>query len=106
MQKSIYNKETKVADLINEELSIPSGWTEQSPKWIEFEIWDDENNCWGISLELKKKYENNFKIAEAKKYLSETDWYIIRFIERGIPGPEEVKAKRIEAIELINKLEQ
>jgi hypothetical protein len=57
--KQIWNTETKVADLINEGQSIPFGWTEQSPKWVEFEAWDDENNCWGISFDLMKEKKKN-----------------------------------------------
>lgn len=44
---------------------------------------------------------NNAKLltvkVEAKRYLDSTDWYVTRFIEKGIPIPEEVKIKRDES---------
>lgn len=32
--------------------------------------------------------------AAARKYLNETDWYVIRSIEKGIPVPDDVSEKR------------
>jgi hypothetical protein len=43
----------------------------------------------------------NYKIVQkrinAKKYLLETDWYIIRQLETGIAIPEEIRVKRTQA---------
>lgn len=42
------------------------------------------------------------EILAAKQYLSETDWYVIRFQETGKLIPEEVSLKREEARNTIN----
>lgn len=34
---------------------------------------------------------------EAKRYLYETDWYVVRFIETGIPVPEDITNARAAA---------
>lgn len=50
------------------------------------QVWDGEK--WGpvpVSNE------------EHRKYLNETDWYVIRFQETGEPIPEEISIKRAEA---------
>ena len=51
--------------------------------------------------------EINTQIAEAKKYLADTGWYVERLNDpsSGKAIPEEVLAKRAEARELINQLE-
>ena len=40
--------------------------------------------------------------AKVKKYLADTDWYVIRATETGVPIPPEVTAKRIEARAVLN----
>ena len=35
--------------------------------------------------------------ARSRKYLNDTDWYVIRFAETGEPVPEEITAARAEA---------
>jgi len=44
-----------------------------------------------------QQYEASIRIINAKKYLSETDWYITRQAEIGTPIPEEVLSKRSQA---------
>ena len=39
--------------------------------------------------------------TESRKYLSEKDWYVVRFQETGVIMPEEISLKRIEARESI-----
>lgn len=39
--------------------------------------------------------------VEARAYLVNTDWYIVRFAETGVPIPDEIKAKRQEARALL-----
>jgi hypothetical protein len=49
---------------------------------------------------IKKKYSGNFEDEEknqAFQYLQETDWFIIREMDTGIPTPEEIKNLRQEA---------
>lgn len=38
----------------------------------------------------------------AISYLSSTDWYVIRQVERAIPVPQDVTAKRLESIEILD----
>lgn len=44
------------------------------------------------------------KIFEAKLYLSNTDWYVTRFIETGKSIPEEVTVKRQECRDIISAI--
>ena len=44
--------------------------------------------------EPSEKEKAEQKIIEYKRYLDSTDWYVIRFIEEGIPIPNSVKSKR------------
>lgn len=44
-----------------------------------------------------QQYESYQKTLSAKKYLSETDWYVTRQAETGTPIPEEVLTKRAQA---------
>lgn len=44
-----------------------------------------------------QQYESYQKTQTAKKYLSETDWYVTRQAEIGTPIPEEVLSKRAQA---------
>ena len=39
---------------------------------------------------------------QALNYLASTDWYVIRKTERNIAIPEEVATKRLEAVEVLN----
>ena len=59
--------------------------------------------------ELNKQLslEKTIKIMEAKKYLSDTSWYVERFNDpsSGKPIPQEILDKRAEAREIINSLE-
>ena len=45
------------------------------------------------------------QIEEAKKYLSETDYMLLRELDGGEPMPEEVKTQRAAKRALINSLE-
>ena len=40
--------------------------------------------------------------VSAKQYLNETDWYVIRFIETGVPIPEDVSQARELARVVVN----
>ena len=44
-----------------------------------------------------QQYESYQKTQTAKKYLSETDWYVTRQAEIGTPIPEDVLLKRAQA---------
>jgi hypothetical protein len=47
----------------------------------------------------------NRKINILKEYLTSTDWYCLRFADRGIEYPDEVKNKREQARNFINDIE-
>lgn len=57
-----------------------------------------------------KIVENNatepieIQIKRLESYLSETDWYCARYVDSGVPIPEEVQSKRQEAREEISAL--
>jgi hypothetical protein len=50
---------------------------------------------------LKAEYISQNKINEAKKYLNDTDWYVVRYAETGVDIPQEVKDKRQECREIL-----
>lgn len=51
-----------------------------------------------------KKEQIRQRVAELELYLSQTDWYAIRFADTGEPMPEEIKQKRQEARDEISSL--
>jgi hypothetical protein len=52
-------------------------------------------------IDISKNLELQKQKAEAKKFLSDTDWYVIRFIDSGIEIPEEIKKQRQQAREIL-----
>lgn len=48
-------------------------------------------------IELEDDIEQKKTTEEALKYLAETDWYVIREMETGVPYSAEIKEKRAEA---------
>ena len=53
----------------------------------------------------EKINQKESEILECQAYLDSTDWQLIAQIERQREIPEEVRAKRIEAVERINTLQ-
>ena len=47
--------------------------------------------------------ETTIARAEATKYLSDTDWYVTRLVEREIAIPDDVKIARTDAIAILDK---
>ena len=76
---------------------IPVALTEE--EWQEFNRPDPNQEA--IDLEMKKNLLTN----QRKKYLSDTDWYLIREVDHPQSYPEEVKNKRTQAREEINLIE-
>jgi hypothetical protein len=76
---------------------IPIALTEE--EWQEFNRPDPNQEA--IDLEMKKNLLTN----QRKKYLSDTDWYLIREVDHPQSYPEEVKNKRTQAREEINLIE-
>jgi hypothetical protein len=54
-----------------------------------------------IQVELDKLGYVPKEVQEAKQYLVDTDWYIIRKVDSGVEVPEEIIAKRVVARALI-----
>ena len=44
--------------------------------------------------------ERALAAAEARRYLAETDWMVIRAAETGVPVPEDVAERRVAAREI------
>ncbi|MBQ3071302.1 MAG: hypothetical protein IJD12_06410, partial [Tidjanibacter sp.] len=53
----------------------------------------------------EKINQKESEILECQAYLDSTDWQLIAQMERQREIPEEVRAKRIEAVERINTLQ-
>lgn len=77
-----------------------------------FEIKETESRleAWGKSPEEEEKFEKEQvktkRISELKNYLSNSDWYVSRYVENGTEIPAEVKKTRQEAREEISKLRE
>lgn len=54
--------------------------------------------------EPPKEMIDNGRLKELENYLKETDWYVIRYADTGVPIPADIKAKRQEAREEISAL--
>lgn len=66
----------------------------------------DENGN-PILVDLPRPTEEELKkqrISELERYLSQTDWYAIRFADTGEPIPEGIKQKRQEARDEISEI--
>lgn len=53
------------------------------------------SNVEKVVTEEEIKHQNDIRLA--KEYLSETDWYVMRFVETGKAIPEDIQVKRDEA---------
>ena len=79
-------------------------------KWgmCEIKETDTELQAWGMTQEEQEEFEEEQRkkqrIDELEKYLSDTDWYAIRFADIGEEYPAEIKAKRQESREEISRL--
>ena len=51
---------------------------------------------------LTPEQQQELKNAQSRAYLAETDWYVTRFAETGVPIPDEIKQKRAEAREAVH----
>ncbi|ROM30182.1 hypothetical protein BK645_14795 [Pseudomonas protegens] len=49
------------------------------------------------SIPTQESIKKEQKTREALKYLSDTDWYVMRLVEIGKAIPEDIAAKRAEA---------
>ena len=55
----------------------------------------------GVELEQAQERKHRIELSEEEKtllkYLDNTDWYVVRFSEKGEPIPEEITVKREES---------
>jgi hypothetical protein len=58
----------------------------------------------GVTKYANTEPTSEQKITEAKIYLSQTDWYVIREADSGKKMPSEIKTKRAEARQTIDDL--
>nr|BFD39992.1 hypothetical protein FFPRI1PSEUD_14910 [Pseudomonas sp. FFPRI_1] len=49
------------------------------------------------SIPTQESIKKEQETREALKYLSDTDWYVMRLVETGKAIPEDIAAKRAEA---------
>lgn len=47
--------------------------------------------------------QQELALAEAKHYLSTTDWYVLRFVETAKPVPDEIKTLRDAARKIVEE---
>ena len=63
----------------------------------------DENYLAYMLFRVKKINPWDIDVQQAKKILASTDWYVIRFLETGVPVPPEITDMRAKARELIDQ---
>jgi hypothetical protein len=54
-----------------------------------------------VIVDVTSQYALEKSKLEAKKYLSDTDWYVIRFMDLGVEIPSDIKLKRQQAREIL-----
>lgn len=47
--------------------------------------------------------QQELALSEAKNYLSNTDWYVLRFVETAKPVPDEIKTLRDAARKIVEE---
>ena len=76
------------------------GFTEMSVE----QCWNGQWYLEGMAPEKPQAVINAELIAKYQKYLDDTDWYVVRNAETGVPVPEEITAARANARCEINRL--
>ena len=93
-------------ELVEIETPIFNGQVLPQHKALQYDEQGNITNEDVVALIAKEKAENEIatQIADAKAYLTSTDWYYARKLEEGTEVPADVVAKRIELRTLINSL--
>lgn len=52
--------------------------------------------------DITEEYNLAKQKQEAQSYLNSTDWYITRFVERGVAVPQEITQARLAAVATLN----
>lgn len=79
----------------------------ETNRWVKGELPDDHYEpCFGKPGEFEYvDVDDRFDdMNNAKQYLLDTDWYVVRKMDTGIAVPEEIEKKRQEARELISQI--
>jgi hypothetical protein len=66
--------------------------------------YDGKQYIKGTEPKIPQSVVDEKEIAELQEYLTETDWYAVRYAETGVEIPEEVKQKRQDARKKISEL--
>lgn len=53
-------------------------------------------------VDITEEYNLAKQKQEAQSYLNSTDWYITRFVERGVAVPQEITQARLAAVATLN----
>lgn len=85
----------------------------------EASVWCNQNNAYIKELEPSggtRRFQilevpepselDNYKseLRTYEQYLTDTDWYVVRYMDTGVAIPDDVKTKRQEAREAIDRL--
>ena len=84
----------------NNKMYRKMGFTEMSVE----EAWNGSWYLEGMAPEKPQDVINAELIAKYQKFLDETDWYVVRNAETGVPIPDDISAQRQHAREEINRL--
>ena len=77
--KAIYNTTTRQADLIPDNATPPTGWTDKHPRWQLNESWDGSN--WSVPENVEELILKDKEIANLKSQLSQNDMEMARVWE-------------------------
>jgi hypothetical protein len=104
---------------IDENGYATGAYSETKQEWATFEVDEipEYLNCYkvvdGILVfqedrkeNLEKADENEEMIQSLQKYLDETDWYVVRYMETGKAIPEGISEHRQAARDEISRLEE
>jgi hypothetical protein len=88
--------------------SIPEPKILVTDEQWQISIQNNHNHCDndGVTKYANTEPTSEQKIIEAKIYLTETDWYVIRQADSGKEMPSDIKTKREEARQTISDLEE
>lgn len=98
-------KQTQSGYLINGSISVPNDPTNSDCQIVQ--KWISEGGVVQPEFTTSEK-TNNLRqslIASRVKYLLDTDFRVLRFIDEGTDYPNEIKAKRIRARQEINEIQ-
>ena len=86
--------------------SIPEPKILVTEEQWQISVQNNHNYCGndGVTKDINTELTVEQKITQARMYLLETDWYVIREADSGKEMPSEIKTKRAEARQTIDDL--